>query len=281
MKESQGWRPCISRACGFLLSTLLGLAAHADFEVMGADKPADQYGNAQTGSFHRAITGGSTLTPAEEAELSSFFSTPTDHPYYGRVRLNFSTLTLDEIKNRSTGTDTLGRVTKGRAIANQVGLEVALGYTWSESMRGDLEYLANKNLGYSSNPVLTGTTPARKLDVQLKNSTILANIYYDFSGLNRLKPYLTAGLGFAANNIQATLTPPTAGATANTMPRKLSIAWALGGGLRVAIFSRWHIDASYRYIRLGSGLNIKADSQFKLISTYSMSALSLGLSYSF
>jgi opacity protein-like surface antigen len=281
MQKYQGW---VQGA--FFISILLVGQAYADFQIMPGDRPLDpcynnDYGNGQTGSFYRAIQGGTPLTSAQEAELSNLMESPSDYPFYGRVRLNFSTLALDEIKNRSTGTDALGQVAKKRTTANQAGLEIAIGYAWSDTMRGDIEYLANKNLSYTANPVLTGTTPTRRLDTQLKNSTLLANVYYDFSGLNRLKPYVTGGLGLAINNAQVTLTPPTTGATAANNPRNLSVAWTLGAGFRVAVFTRWHIDAAYRYIRLGNGLNIKANSNFKLIGTYSMTALSLGLMYSF
>lgn len=266
---------------GLLILGVSSMPAHADFGVVDSARSAAPYGNAQTESFHRAITGGTTLKASEEAELSAALPVHEAESYYGRVRLNFSTLTLDELKNRSLGLDKTGVVAKKRVSVNQSGLEVALGYSWSPSFRGDIEYLINKNLDYSANPVLTGAVQPRQLTAQIKNSTVLANIYYEFLGLNRFKPYLTVGLGPSVNSVQSTITSATYDKGGSATLRKLGVAWALGGGLRVAVFSRWHIDVSYRYIRLGNGINIKPTSNFKLLGTTSLNAVSLGLMYYF
>lgn len=266
---------------GFLTLGILSMPVHADFGVVDSARSAEPYGNAQTESFHRAITGGTRLTASEEAELSAALPVREAENYYGRLRLNFSTLTLDELTNRSSGPDSIGAVAKKRVSVNQTGLEVALGYSWSSSFRGDIEYLVNKNLDYTASPVLTGTPAPRQLTAQFKNSTILANLYYEFLGLNRFKPYLTVGLGPSVNSVQSTVTPVPYDTGGSATLRKFGVAWAAGLGLRVAVFSRWHIDVSYRYIRLGSGINIKPTSQFKLLGATSLNAVSLGLIYYF
>jgi opacity protein-like surface antigen len=277
MKVKQRWA-----LFGFLILGISCMTARADFAVVDSTKSTQPYGNAQTESFHRAITGGTTLTTAEEAELSVALPVREAQRYYSRVRLNFSTLTLDELKNRSTGPDSIGALTKKRVSVNQSGLELALGYSWSSNLRGDIEYLVNKNLDYTASPVVTGAglTP-RQLNVKIKNNILLANVYYEFLGLNRFKPYLTAGIGPSINSVQSTITPVSYDNGGSASLRKLSFAWALGGGLRVAMFSRWHIDVSYRYIRLGSGINIKPTGGFKLLGSSSMNAVSLGLMYYF
>ncbi|HXH54835.1 MAG TPA: outer membrane beta-barrel protein [Gammaproteobacteria bacterium] len=277
MKLKQQWA-----FFGFLTLGISSMPVHADFGVVDSARSAAPYGNAQTENFHRAITGGTTLRASEEAELSAALPVHEVESYYARLRLNFSTLTLDALKNRSSGLDKTGVVAKKRVSVNQSGLEVALGYSWSPSLRADIEYLVNKNLDYTASPVLTGTGLApRQLKTQIKNSTVLANVYYEFLGLNRFKPYLTIGLGPSMNSVQSTITPVTYDNGGSATLRKLGVAWALGGGLRVAVFSRWHIDVSYRYIRLGNGINIKPTSNFKLLGTTSLNAVSLGLMYYF
>ena len=267
---------------GFLSLGLLSLPVYADFGVIDSAKSATpSYGNARTESFDRAMRGGSRLTAREEAELSVALPVTEVEHYYGKLRLNFSTLTLEALKNCSAGLDKTGSVAKKRISLNQSGLEVALGYSWSTSLRGDIEYLVNKNLDYRANPVLTGAPLPRQLTAQIKNSTVLANVYYEFLGLNRFKPYLTLGLGPSVNSVQSTIVPVAYDNGGSATVRKLGVAWALGGGLRVAVFSRWHIDLSYRYIRLGNGLNIKPTGNFKLLGTTTLNALSLGLMYYF
>lgn len=267
---------------GFLIMSVLALPVHADFGVMDSTKSAEPYGNAETESFHRAITGGTTLTATEETELSVSLPVQEAQHYYGRVGLNFSTLKLEQLKNRSSGLDSSGVIAKKSVSMNQTGLEVALGYSWSSNLRGEIEYLINKNLNYTASPVVTGAgLTSRQLTAQIKNNTLLANVYYEFLGLNRFKPYLTGGLGFSQDSIQSTITVAPYDAAGSTTVRKLGIVWAFGGGLRVAMFSRWHIDASYRYIRLGRNLNIAPSSGFKLLGNSSMNAVSLGLMYYF
>ncbi len=264
-----------------LFFSVLALPVQAAFDVMNDNYAPTQYGNAQTGSFHRAITGGSPITPEEQAQLASMLPVKGYPGYYGRLRLNFSTLTLDEFKNKSSGVYSNGVINKKRTSGNQVGFEIGIGYSWSANLRGELEYLAVKTLSYVANPALLGSgVPSVQLNSQIKNNTILANLYYDFSGLNRFKPYVTAGIGLSANSVQATLFPAPAIGGSNTQ-RNIRAAWDLGVGFRVAIFSHWYLDAAYRYIRLGNGIGIVPNSSFKFLSTYSMNALSLGFNYLF
>lgn len=277
MKINQRWA-----LFGFLTLSIFVMPAYADFGVVDSTKSSGPYGNAQTESFHRAITGGTTLTASEEAELSAALPLQEAQHYYGRARLNFTTLTVDGIKNRSPGTDSIGAVGNKRTSVNQTGFEVALGYSWSSSLRGDIEYLVNKNLNYNANPAVTGAgLIPRQLTAEIKNNTLLANVYYEFLGLNRFKPYLTAGIGPSVNSVRSTITPVTYDNGGSATLRKMGFAWALGLGMRVAAFERWNLDISYRYIRLGSGVNIKPTGNFKLLADTSMNAVSLGFLYYF
>ncbi len=273
----------MNRRCLFVLLILNSLAwpVWADFDVIDNTPPSDDYGNAQTGSFHNAITGGSAISAQEQQDLAALLPERLEERYYGRVRMNFSSLTFENLRNHSAGSDSGGAINKKRTTDNLSGLELAIGYSWSENFRGDLEYLVNKNLNYSASPVLSGAgvTP-RELDAIIKNNTVLANVYYDFAALERFKPYVTGGIGVSVNSIQATLTPaPSAGAS-NTQ-RALRISWALGAGMRIGIFSHWYMDLSYRYIRLGNGLNLQPNQSFKLLGDYSSNAFSLGVIYLF
>lgn len=266
----------------FLIVSILVVPVHADFGVMDSTKPAEPYGNAQSESFHRAITGGTRLTATEEAELSEELPVRETQHYYARVGLNFSTLKLEQLKNVSLGLDSSGVVAKKSVSMNQTGLEIALGYGWSSNLRGEIEYLANKNLNYDASPVVTGAgLTSRQLTAQIKNNTLLANVYYEFLGLNRFKPYVTVGLGPSLSSVQATITAAPYDAAGSATLRKTNIAMAFGGGLRVAMFSHWHIDIRYRYMRLGQKLKFAPTSGFALSGSSNMNAVSLGLMYYF
>ncbi len=274
MKVNQYW-PIF----GFLVS-IFALPVWAGFGIVGQDTPSDEYGNGQTGSFQRAIAGGSPITAQEQAQLNKMLPESDIQRYYGRLRLNFSTLTYGQLKNQSGGLDQGGAVYKKRTTANQVGFEVAVGYIWSGSLRGDIEYLANKNLNYAASPALIGSgVPSRQLNAQIKNNTLLANLYYELSGIYRFKPYITGGAGLAVNSVQATLLPPVGGSTSGTQ-RTMRFAWGLGAGMRIGVFSRWFLDVSYRYINLGNKLSMQ-NQTFNITGNSNMNAMSVGFIYLF
>lgn len=262
----------------------LALAAecvYADFGVIDDNTDSSNYGNGQTGSFYRAINGGSTMSAADQQAIVAMLPLKEADRFYGRARMNFSTLILENIKNLSSGGDTYGLVNKKRFVSNQAGFELAVGYLWSPNFRGDIEYLVNKNINYIANPGLTGNvTTTSNLTAVVKNNTILANVYYDFTALERFKPYLTGGVGVGANSVDAVLAPAPAAGGSQTV-REMRIAWALGAGLRIGIFSHWYMDMSYRYVRLGSAVNIKPNQTYQLQGVYTANVASIGFIYLF
>lgn len=267
-----------------IVGVLVGLAyvlpVQAGFEVMESPS-APGYGNGRTGSFDRAIRGGGPLTPQEQADFAKIVPESDYDRYYGRVKINFSTLILDQIKNTSSDSNAGASVVKKRGTFNQLGMEIAVGHTLEKNVRGELEYLINKNLTYEANPVLSGAgIVSRQLNAQVKNNTILANFYYDFDGVHRLRPYLTGGIGLAMNSVQSDLTPATTDGGSDTK-RSLKLAWGLGAGMRLAMASRWYIDLGYRYINLGAKTAIEPNSSFELQGNYTMNAISVGLIYLF
>lgn len=259
--------------------TLASFPVYAGFVVVEEQRPPCTY-NGESAVYHRAITGAGPLTPREQEELAIILPINPVNRYYGRVRVNFDTLILDQIKNRTS--DTQGAVNIKRTSRNQVGLELAVGYAWSLNFRGDIEYLANRDLNYNANPALSGNVPFRTLSAVVKNNTLLFNIYYDFNGIYRFQPYVTAGVGPSLNSVTATVNPaPGTTLTASQNLRTIRCAYQLGAGIRVGLFSRWFLDVSYRYIRLGNGIGITPVAGYKLLSSLSMNAASVGINYIF
>lgn len=267
---------------GFLTLTVSGVAlpVRAGFGVVPDDQSEQQYGHAQTKCFNRAINGAGPLTAEEQAKVSALGERDYDR-FYARLSVNFGTLALNDFKNSSTAlTDSTGVINKRRVTLNQTGLEMAIGYVWNGGMRAELEYLVNKNINYNAFPVLTGTTIPRQINATIKNNTLLVNGYYEYTGVPRFRPYLTAGIGVSANSAQSNLTPALGTGNPNT-PNTVAFAWNVGLGARFGIFSRWFIDAKYRYISLGNNIVIQPENGFKLTTLYSMNATSIGLIYLF
>jgi opacity protein-like surface antigen len=269
----------------FLSILLLGCVADsvlAAFAVKTFDPGFEDYGNAQSGPFRRAISPG-PMTQAEKAELSALIPEPMTTRFYMRVRANTSTLTFDQGKNNSKNVFAPGVLVRKRASKNQYGLEFAVGYAWSTTMRGDAEYLVNNSLTYTANPGLSGNVPTNKVSADIKNNTLLFNGYYEFGEIARFKPYLTAGLGLAYVSVKSVLTPVPNGFTpaGPRTARKLNLAYQLGMGMRLGLFSDWFLDASYRFVKLGNNVNINPVQPYQIKGTYFMNAISLGVLYAF
>jgi len=286
MKLNQGWAISV-----FLAMSGFAMPILAEFGVRGSDLSTDgcgtientDYGNAQTVRFHNAISGTSCLTKEERDRLGNLLPLNETGHFYGRFRLAFSTAVLDEIRNRSSGVDSNATVNVKHVSDARTAFEIAVGYFFSSNFRGDLEYLANKNFTYNANPLFTNGPVSRSLTAEIKSNTLLANLYYEFTGVYRFRPYLTGGIGLSNISVTSSVTPTPVGATtpAPQNPKKGGIAWSAGLGLRINIFKRWSLDMGYRYIRLGSGINIKPNSDTKLISNYSVNNMSLGFIYLF
>ena len=101
--------------------------------------------------------------------------------------------------------------------------------------------------------------PISYFTADAKSLSVMLNGYYDF-GSGPLRPYVTAGIGYARNklgtvelNLPATAVRlPIGGAT------KGNLAWSAGLGVGYAMTNRLTLDVGYRYIDLG---DIEASSQ--------------------
>lgn len=258
--------------------------ASADFCVREAATTLESYGNGQTGRFRRALAGDNDICPEEFAYLEAYLPVREVGHYYGRFSVNVSTYSLSHFRNKSAIFPYTGAaITRTRGVKTNPGLELAIGYVWSKTTRGELEFLVNKNITFSAFPALAAPAVPTNLSTEIKNSTILFNFYYDFEGYDRFRPFVTGGLGVSVSSVQSTITPPPFGTTATSGTLRTGrFAWQLGLGFRVSVFRRWFVNVSYRYINLGPvQLRPPNTSRFRIDGTYSQSALSLGVIYLF
>ncbi len=258
---------------------VLSLACLGPLEGILADMPSDDYGNAQSSAFRRAMQGGSKIGLAEQAAINALVPEAIHERPYARLRLNMGSYILDTMRNASSGTDQGGTINKTRALSNATGFELAVGYTWSEYVRADLEYCFAKKFNYVANPVLNGVLPTRAISSTFKNSTIFLNGYYDFHNSHRLTPYLSAGAGLSFYNIGTTLTP-SPGLTSNQNTRPMKIVFNLGAGLKIRLVGNSYLDMAYRYMRLGQDLQLQ-NSTFLLKGNSAANVFSVGLLYLF
>jgi opacity protein-like surface antigen len=267
---------------GTLSLSFTSLPAFAAFGVNSEYQSADTYGNGQISCFRGAMTGDNHLTAEEEALLLENLPLREVGHYYGRVSGNSGTLALGSIQNRSMGVNSGAFVATNRARLNQVGLEIALGYVYDKSSRLELEYLVNRNLTYTANPVLGLPAVRRSITSQITNNTFLVNGYYEFvfGGYDRFKPFVVFGLGPSFSSVKTSVTPGFVNDSSQRTKQYVSFAFGGGIGFRFSIFTRWYVTASFRYISLGK-VKLEPNSSFRLQGSYTYAPVSLGLIYIF
>ncbi|HTT78301.1 MAG TPA: outer membrane beta-barrel protein [Stellaceae bacterium] len=133
-----------------------------------------------------------------------------------------------------------------------------IGYRFSPLLRGDVTVDDLPSLsvhGTTTQPGSpTGTAP-------LSLIVVLANGYLDLNGLypgafGRFEPYVTAGLGFARNdvgNFSGSFTVgPLAGVTFSEVGSvQTNFAWGVGAGVGYPLAPDLSLDIGYRYLDVG------------------------------
>lgn len=250
----------------------------AEFIVKSEYQSPAPYGNAETIPFRYAITGTKPLTPAELASLAEELPQSEINRFYGRASVNFTNLSLTQIKNRSKAPNAFTNVSVAAkdGYRSQIGGELAIGYTFEQDVRAELEFLINRNFNKTFFPILN-TVPQQALTVDIQNLALLANMYYDFTGYDRFRPYIMLGIGLSANDTTTTVAPPPP-AGASGSQKKLWFVYNAGIGFRVSFFTRWFVDIKYRYTYLGQ---IRMNNNFNLNANYTLNGVSVGLIYIF
>lgn len=82
------------------------------------------------------------------------------------------------------------------------------------------------------------------------NSTLFANLFWDFHNDTNFTPYIGGGIGLAFNYTGYTLTANN-GNKYTIDETQTNFAWNAGAGLSYAFNENFAIDASYRFVGLG------------------------------
>ena len=132
-----------------------------------------------------------------------------------------------------------------------------IGYYFTTRLRGDVtvDYITDAEI-VGDNLDATAPVGGGRREFEVASTVALANLYYDFDMHGKFSPYVGAGLGVAYNNVGA------GHATGTTYANGLqgvidgatetNFAWALMAGASYEIHTGFRLDASYRYLNLGS-----------------------------
>lgn len=142
-------------------------------------------------------------------------------------------------------------------------LSLAVGKKFKENFRGEVE-LSYRTADLDS-VAISGVGTA-SLDGDIETTTLLVNGYYDFETEVNLKPYLSAGIGFARHDAEDSVL----GSGDDTV-----FAYQAGFGASYTLSDKTDLYTGYRY--LGS-----SDPEFSgLEAEYDAHELNVGVRYSF
>lgn len=151
-----------------------------------------------------------------------------------------------------------GRVERSRSLAGSdvsdfsqftVGGAVAAGFDFypqfGAPLRAELEFALRGNTEKS-------WSGAAFEDVKGKwnNTTLFANVFWDFHNSTAFTPYVGAGLGLAFNYTGYDI-KKTNGDRFSADERHTNFAWNAGAGVAYNFNENFAIDASYRFVGLG------------------------------
>ena len=142
-----------------------------------------------------------------------------------------------------SGIDDYSQFTLGGALAAGYDL-------WTQQMiplRVELEFAmrGNSEKSWSDNGLrVNGVKGA------WNNSTLFANLFWDFHNDTSLTPYVGAGLGMAFNYTGFDITARN-GDRISMDDRSTNFAWNAGAGVSYSFNDSFALDASYRFVGLG------------------------------
>lgn len=167
------------------------------------------------------------LPEAPDLEAIPFFATGDD-AFYVRADAGFGALIAG---HALTGNGRFGPSLSGPAIVG-----VGAGYRFGYLLRADVtaEYRSRADIGIADG-----------FRARVSGVTVLANLHADIGTWYGVTPYVSAGAGVSWNRLDSV------GALGGSGDRT-SAAWALGAGLAFELTPQVSLDASYRYLHVGT-----------------------------
>ncbi|MDR2821212.1 MAG: outer membrane beta-barrel protein [Desulfovibrio sp.] len=151
-----------------------------------------------------------------------------------------------------------GRVERSAALAGSsvneysqftLGGALALGYDfWPQQMlpiRAEIEFALRGN----SEKTWNNDNGRSEIRGTWNNSTLFANLFWDFHNDTPFTPYIGAGIGAAFKYIGYDFSGPGEKFSAND--RFTDFAWNAGAGVAYNLNEQFTVDAAYRFVNMG------------------------------
>lgn len=264
-----------------LITLSLGLAVFsapvkAGFEVMG--EAEEQYGNAQSEEFRRAVAQKTELSDVDRKYLNSVEKKRVGNRWYYKAQIARPTVKLKMVTNESTGIP--GQPPERSVNEDVFHFILGWGYKWTR-WATEIELLIAETFDYRTNPVLVnpvyipppipiGGGQSIKLEGNVKHFAFFWNFEYEVPTFfdfipKTFHPYINAGIGTAVKTTDSQTFTLGGQARQNKSSRSNDFAWHAGLGVKYQVTGNILIDIAYRWMMLGDvkfgtieGLTLKA-----------------------
>jgi len=193
---------------------------------------------------------------------------------YVKFGINANTTEIRNIRNQSYSPLANKPIVSDYANLNDYNWEVGVG-TKIDPVRFELEYIHHRLVNYNPVPLVVGNFAS--LSSEVTNQSLLINIFYDFSQLQYVKPYVGALTGFVWNKARSILQGGGVGNGIAKNNSKFGTAWGFSIGMRVPFKDRWYGYLGYRYMGLSKVIWKDSTSTMKLQGQYVYKGFDLGV----
>lgn len=173
-----------------------------------------------------------TSKPEEPMEMHSAMAGP-----YLRIDAGYA------FNRDSEGSQSAGALSS-ESIGDATVWGAGIGYRFDENLRGDVTFSYRPDADVSAT-TLAGNTATTEVNAL----SVMVNAYWDFAPIDKITPYLGAGIGMA--HLDTSDQTTTGGIATESGSTSDNFAWSLTAGAAYEIIENTSLDMNYRFINLG------------------------------
>lgn len=209
---------------------------------------------------------------------------------YASAHVGASWMNISEIENTTdTGgaAGTLAAPTQSELEEQTYAFSLALGYDlrkYKIPVRTELSFTYRPELDYNQNEMFQNARTPASHSSTIGVKSLMANIYYDISLTEKIKPFVGGGIGFSIQNSEGRIAANDGSFDVNYEGSNTGFSWNLMAGLSYQLTPSVSLEGMYKYSDLGS-IVWKSDNPFNPIEMTSENAtdhqLLIGAKYHF
>lgn len=147
------------------------------------------------------------------------------------------------INHDSDGTQAAGEFTS-ETVGDASVWGGGIGYRFDQNLRSDVTF------SYRPDADVSATTSAgNTASTEVNALSVMVNAYWDFAPIDKITPYLGAGIGMA--HLDTSDQTTTGGVATESGSTSDNFAWSLMAGAAYQIIDNTSLDINYRFINLG------------------------------